>query len=320
MNRTELGFLQSGPGVSPAGTLLDNTGKGATWGPVVDGSIIPVQPVTAGIKVPGIFGSTSREGTLFEAILGERIFTLNQTDYDAFLINSFGSLSSRVNDTYSLSKFPKASNETQVPGPAFYAMSTIITLYDYVCTARRGMASGVRNGVSVYGYNFTHTPSCAWSQDIPAGKQSLTLLGATHTAEIPFVFGLTKNLPPGGGNCSFTSAEAGISASLLGAWDSMAANGTPASADLWPAWTSADGYTGNGWVVGTAATVGSLDYQFCEFWDEIDKEISRMDESRINSTGTAAPPHSGATKGYRLPGLPGWMGLFLSSVLVSILM
>jgi carboxylesterase type B len=102
--------------VPPAQTLLMNAGKRPTWGPVVDGTVIPIPPLTAGLRVPAIAGSTTREGTLF--VLGTylaRAFTLNQTDYDAFLTSNFGPLAADIKTVYPLSSFSSSSPNTTSP-------------------------------------------------------------------------------------------------------------------------------------------------------------------------------------------------------------
>jgi carboxylesterase type B len=283
LNETEFNFNGSSStstnSVPGAETLLQNAGKGDTWGPTVDGAVIPVQPLAAGLRVPAIVGSNSQEGTLF--VLGTyhaRAFSLNESDYEAFLSYNFGRAASDVNATYPLSKFGSAGS---FPPPAFAAISAVITAYAYKCPAHRALRTGLKNGVGVFAYSFNHTPSCSWYQDIPANKAIINLLGATHTAEIPFVFNMTKNLPPPGGNCSFSSAEDQIADFMLGAWDSMATSGKPGDSNSWPAWTEGEG---EGLVVGDSVSVGKLDYSACEFWDQIDDKVASL--AGVNGTAT----------------------------------
>lgn len=86
--------------------------------------------------------------------------------------------------------------------------------------------------VPAWTYLFSHTASCVWDDLFP--PQYLSLFQATHTAEIPFVFGNTDNLPiPNAnfigtsGTCSFNPSEQLISQALVEAWTSLAATGDP---------------------------------------------------------------------------------------------
>lgn len=240
-----------------------NTTEVGYTGPVVDGSVVPVQPVLAGSKVPVMAGSTTQEATLF--LLGqfrETATNLTAADYDALLVSLFGSnndIVSRVNATYPLSRF---SNQTL---PIFTAMTEVFTVSSFRCPTRQFLSRNKRNSQQVWTYSFNHTPSCAWYPDIPA--VSLPILGSTHTAEIPFVFGGTDGLPRPNGTCTFTDAEKALSARMLAAWDAMARDGRPGDETSWPAW---DEDESRGWnVVADDVLVGKVDYSMCDFWDEI---------------------------------------------------
>ncbi len=228
-------------------SILENNGFGATWGPVIDGTIIAVQPSSAGVKVPSIIGTTTDEGTAFVILqYGARFGSLSQTDYDSMLAYNFGSLAATVNETYPISMF----SETQYP--AFYAMSTVITDYSFRCTAHRALLAGIANGVSVYTYEFDHTPSCPWLPNLPA--PALPIVMASHTADVPFVFGVFE------GNCTFTPAEKKLSAFMRAAWTNMASAGKPGAG--WPTFSA---NASQGMNLSDAAVVSTVDYSMCEF-------------------------------------------------------
>jgi carboxylesterase type B len=187
--------------------------------------------------------------------------TLKAQDYETFLQDNFGSAASLVMGYYPLSAF----NST--PYPPFFAISTVFTDSVFKCTAYRGLNRAVEKGVPVWTYMFNHVPSCSWFPGITL--QALPLVGATHTAEIPFVFGNLDNLPAPNGTCNFTPQERSISAFLLQAWTSMAANQDPSSnGTLWPAYGGASNPLGINIVNYTSA--GVVDYSPCLLWDKVD--------------------------------------------------
>ncbi len=225
-------------------------------GPVVDETVIPVQPVDAGIKVPAVIGSTTSEGTIFVLeSYSSRLLELNETDYDAFLFSLFGNVAVQVNQTYPLSDF--ASSQA----PVFSAMSTVFTHYGIRCPARQALRAASQ-GVPVWTYSFGHVPTCPWYTSLPA--QALGLLGATHTSEIPFVMGQVDSLPRPGGECNFTTAEKALSATMLASWRSMAETGSPGGD--WPQYATNGSLGVN---IGDTFVVGEVDYSMCDFWDNL---------------------------------------------------
>ncbi|KAK9426757.1 putative Carboxylesterase [Seiridium unicorne] len=245
-----------------ATTPFNNDGARATWGPLVDGEVVPVTPTTAGNKVPAIFGSNAAEGTLF--VFGaylEASFALNQTVYDEFLTYNFGPLASKVNQTYSVDKFNSSSY------PYFAAISTILGDVSYKCPAYRGLVKSQQLGIPAWTYEFSHSPSCAWYSAIP--DEILKYVGATHTAEIPFVFNMTHNMPPPDGNCTFTTKEQALSASMSQAWTNMALLGNPGDDTVWPQWST---NSSAGVNIDDSMVAGTVDYTSCLFWDAIYEE------------------------------------------------
>lgn len=246
--------------------------------PIVDGTTIPAQPLEAGLKVPAVAGSTADEGTLF--ILSQyqaNVLTLNSTDYDGFLTSTFGPLAQRVNETYSLSNYTGSSG-----GPVLAAMSAVITHRQFRCPTRRFIRQANQDGVPVWTYSFNHTLTCPWYNSIPS--YALGLLASTHTAEIPFVFNGTTNMPKANGTCSLSAGEVALAAKMLGAWDSMAANANPGSD--WPQYNTSSSAGVN--VVGDDFTMGTVDYSMCDFWDDI---------QAATANGTSTGGANGTTPG-----------------------
>lgn len=93
------------------------------------------------------------------------------------------------------------------------------------------------------------------------------MLGPTHTAEIPFVLGNTRDLPASNGNCSFTAAEDGLSEFMLKAWTQMAVEQKPGSSDVWPGYEG--GNSTRGVTFNERPVAGKIDFSVCELFDQI---------------------------------------------------
>jgi Carboxylesterase family len=201
---------------------------------------------------------------------------LTAANYTDFLQYNFGVAAPTIEKFYPLSAF----NST--PLPAFYAIVYITTAVNFACPAYRGLMAAEKKGIPVYTYQFGHAPSCPWYASIPDSQQALSTLGSTHTAEIPFVFANTKDLPLPGGNCTFTSQEQEISAQLVAAWTSMAATANPSSSLLaWPAWNSTSSLGIN---VLNSTAAGVVNYTICELWDTIAAE--QINGTLVSNTST----------------------------------
>lgn len=260
--------------VPGASTLLENDGAGPGWGPLVDGELIPTNPGDAGVRVPSIFGSNTKEGSLpLVSRYGHHITKLNQSTYNEFLRFNFGPLAPVVNQTYSLDKFSR----TGVPGYA--AMMTVLTAYSYRCAAYRGLKGAVRNGVPAWTYSFGHTPSCSWNPMIPDAKPILRLLGPTHSAELPFVFNLTTHMPPSDGECYFSETEKELASTMSTLWTNMAAMGNPGDESRWPQWNLRES---NGFNIDNHLDTSVVDHSMCEaFWDHIMNRVKRIAQPTI---------------------------------------
>ena len=304
MNRTVIDIDDSAGKVVGAGTLIQGKGAGNSWLPVVDGHIIPKDPLSVGVRVPAIIGSNTNEGSLDVLTLYSLgVENITQADYNEFLVNGFGPLAAKVNETYTWSDFVVAS-----PLQGFTAMTTVITDYAWKCPTYRALQKAAANGVDAWAFSFNHTPSCRWLSKTPNYPQTLELLGATHTAEIPFVLGWTSDMPRPDGTCNFTAAEVAISDFMIGAWTSMAANGQPANSSLWPAWTAS---RSEGITISDSVFAGPLNFSQCAFWDKIDAAVLQLDGGATPNV-TNSPSSSGTipstqpTSGSRGLSVPGW--------------
>jgi carboxylesterase type B len=164
-----------------------------------------------------------QEGYIFAlAQFPSNFSAANASAYSVFIQDNFGPAASLVAKSYPLSRFNGSSL------PVLTAISTIITDAAYKCPAYRGLRRALQNNVPVWAYDFQHTSSCTWLSTLP--QEALSRVGATHTAEIPFVFGNLQNQPAPNGSCNATAQELSISWSLQDAWTAMAANADPSTA------------------------------------------------------------------------------------------
>jgi para-nitrobenzyl esterase len=195
----------------PVSTLLESAGG---FGPIVDGGFIPDQPRTLFdngdfAKVPYILGSNSDEGTLF--FLGTPPVETEE-EYLAALDMRYGDRADEVAALYPPDEFDSPNDALiRAFGDSFLVCGT----YD---TARRAAAGGA----DVYMYNF----------DWPVLVDVLPQLGATHGAEIAFVFG-SADAP--------TPDDEAVGMSMQGYWTRFARTGDPNGEDAlqWPRYDDA---------------------------------------------------------------------------------
>ena len=257
--------------------------------PHVDGSTIPAQPWSIGPKVPIIFGSNANEGGLF-ALGTYKTANISAGNYSSFLATNFGPAASIVEKQYPLTL--PAFKSTGFP--AFAAISTIITEAQFHCPAYQAMLKAQSNNIPVYAYFNSHTPSCQWLTSLPAA--AIPFVGATHTSDIPYIFGNGVGLPLPGGNCSFTAEENAISENLIAAWSAMAATGDPSVQGglQWPQWNNK---TNAGIHIVNATDVGVMDYSQCEFWNMIYTSYLNFTGPGVNGTSGNSSTGSGKPNG-----------------------
>ena len=219
----------------PAG--MDSSG----FGPVVDGSFTPDQPRTlfdSGqfAKVPYILGSNADEGTLF--FLGVPPVT-TEAEYRAALQDRFGDRAEQVEAVYPVSNF--ASPQAALVR-AFGDVALVCDTYD---SARRAAAGGA----PTYLYNF--------ARPIPLPILQPLMLGATHGAEIAYIFGSVT--PP-------EEADRMLGLAMQGYWTRFARDGDPNGENAleWPPYSDAVDQRIN--FDATISVATHFRRPECEFW------------------------------------------------------
>ena len=224
--------------VLPGGPAYQGGAPRWSFGPVVDGTIVPDQPRTLfdqhmAADVSYILGSNTDEGTLFH--IGATPVA-DENEYLAALGRRFGeTLAAGIATVYPVEEFKTPDDALQrVTGDTGLVCGT----HD---TARRAAAAGL----DVWMYNFA----------LPIPIPALASLGATHGAEIAFVFGSVDG-----------PEQATVGEPIRGYWTRLAATGDPNGdgAVPWPAFSATADARMNFNTVLTV--VEDFRATQCEFW------------------------------------------------------
>lgn len=238
------------PNTYPGG-LFQGVLNSAIWLPVVDGVVVPKQPteIYAGgevaLKVPTIIGSNLNEGTLFHSgILGDRPHP-DAAAYEATLVRLLGA----ENGAKALAMYPVTG--TMKPDEVLAQVESDAM---FACPTRRASRALTRAGVPVYRYHFVRRPD----------NGVVAAFGATHGAEVPFVFGNDDPMLGGVSDGGMPLREA-----MMRYWTNFAKMGDPnvGNDPKWPRYDEAsDAYL----TLDTPpiAAAGLL-AEKCAFWDSV---------------------------------------------------
>ena len=186
--------------------------------PVVDGYVVPAQvwkllAVGSFARVPLLLGSNAEECNMWMSSLQPEEEATVVAGARAELALYMGAVWPKYKR-----QFPPAEY-----GSVMAATSKMMTVAEFYAPARFAAHCVSHRGVPAFLYYFTQEP--------PA-----TSWGATHTTEIPYVFGTERDAGSGGEE----SADARLSAVMSGYWASFAATGDPNGdgRPQWPAYLS----------------------------------------------------------------------------------
>jgi para-nitrobenzyl esterase len=220
------GCTGTGPAVAaclraaPAAQLL-TAAAGRGWGGVVDGTVLPQQPLDAMaagrvMRVPVIEGVNHDEATIGIADrFDHKDGPLTAAIYPWALLYLFGDKAGWVQLEYPLSNYA-------TPGAA---LSAVTTDGGFSCSAQRDATNlARRNRTYLFEFDDPDAPRRPGDEDVSFP------LGSYHTAEIQYVFGAA----PG----RFTPAQLALSHRIQRSWTTFARSGVPR--DDAPAWQPFD--------------------------------------------------------------------------------
>lgn len=171
-----------------------------------------------------------------------------------------------------------------------YAIAQVMTDSDYKCVAYEGLVSAARNNIPVWTYEYTHNNTCPWLgtlKQLQGHPEEMALVGATHTSEIPFVFGNMNNQPLPGGTCNATEAEDQLSKQMMSLWTAMAENADPSTdAIQWPQFTLEKNASSPGLIFADSTLSGQVDYKSCLLWNKV---YNLIESGNGTATATATP-------------------------------
>jgi para-nitrobenzyl esterase len=230
---------------TPGGVFFQDASKNYTFGPSVDGTVLPEQIEAAFAakrisKVPVLQGANTSEGILFHAGVFGDVKPANQTEYKAALTTRFGAKADAI-----IKKYP--DYQTDLP--------KISALVFFRCPALRTANYLAAAGVNNYLYSF----DLPLDSPVPALKDQ-----AFHSSEIPYVFN-TDAFSLG----KIPATNAGYVKQIMGYWTSFATTGEPngnAPVVKWPTYTAANPAHIN---LAKPTSIKSDWDADCEFWADL---------------------------------------------------
>jgi len=195
-----------------------------SWAPIIDGNIIPDQPLTLVQKgrvahVPIIAGSVKNEsvhwifGHLVDAI------PIDHLDYEVFIRFEFLDNADQI-----LAIYPAPPFSLENDAAARNMLSRLTTDFLFICPlqiATRSIANHFQGNPEIYQYMFLHGPLTDPSNSAPICNMFQT---DCHSAELPYVFNsLRFTLNPD----QYTPAELGLAWNTFNYWAAFAITGNP---------------------------------------------------------------------------------------------
>ncbi|EGG13274.1 putative cholinesterase [Cavenderia fasciculata] len=233
------------------------------WTPVVDGDIIPDQPLALlekgqFNKVPTMIGTVHDEALIFVASISEHI---SELEFRAGLVDIFG-LGNSIDIAKQYSSYINSSTDYML------LLSTIGTDYIFVCPTRNAVRSIAAESVPVFQYQFQHVSSFnVYGNVFPQCANSVC-----HGLELPYVFDTVTS----SGSFEFTPQEQQLSYDLIDYWTNFAKSGNPngpvpvsdPSLPAWPMYTSST--SDQSFILDIPSFVQQgLRSSYCDLYDQI---------------------------------------------------
>jgi carboxylesterase type B len=235
--------------------LLSGFSGFLVWAPVVDGSLVTQQPLTAatanGLPKPTLFGTVQNEGTLFVYMAMQvlNIQTISASTYETLVQGAFGSNANAI-----LQVYPSVSGDNAP------VLSTLSNDYIFFCASR---ALGKAPGSPRYAYLFTQPSTFnVWA---PLAQCDAPMV--CHSAELPYVFHTATNI-----GYSFTADEEAVSQAMVGYWSGFSRPGSDpnTAGSTRPTWPAFPGFEYQ--ILGTPIQTAVDPPHNCDLWDRVGYE------------------------------------------------
>ncbi|XP_077180758.1 cholinesterase-like [Paroedura picta] len=202
--------------------------------PTTDGDFLPDDPQKLVESrrfqsKPIMIGTTSDEGSIYVYFAAPSSHKFNESllTWEELLTLLNTTISNATEDFIQSIALMYSKAEPEGPAQNRSVLSQTWGDYYTVCPANRVATATAKNGIPVYAYTFTHrTNGSFWPE----------WMGATHGAEIPYLFGTQAVLPVTNG--THTKAELELITQVMQYWAEFARSGNPTPSNVsektWP--------------------------------------------------------------------------------------
>lgn len=218
---------------------------GNSWGPVVDGTELPVVPLEAlrrgrAAKVPLLIGWNRDEGVSHTLSFD----LVSPSERDGMVRDFFGHAAvAPVASRYARPSLKGAVNDIMTDGA-------------FVCQARRAARAQAAQGAPVYVYELRRG----------LANPKVHALGATHSMELWLVFGNEE------AGIGLVPEERPLSHAIMDAWGRFARTGNPSGATLpWPRYTAE--HDAIAVLDMPPSTASGVKRDACDFWDRFQRPL-----------------------------------------------
>jgi len=232
------------------------------WQPMVDGQVIPMQPMDAISSgnynhVPFITGTVNDEALMF--IYSAFTTPVSYEDYLALITVIFGTEAPRV-----LAKYPVPADQKNDTRPTITKLGTD---YIFLCPVRHIVRELSNQSIPVWYYHFDH----AFTQFNPWGPGYPECVGyVCHGSELPYIFN-SAQIGHRLTGYVWSSDEAQLAEQISTYWGNFATsqnpNGPKSQSLQWPQYQQS---SDQDLKFATPSSVETgYEQSYCDFWDEL---------------------------------------------------